>query len=754
MLQLKAPIETKVKADLCGSYESFTQRIRSNYEQINHYVGETDLLHLVTQPPEIFLMDGGDTMFASETNVENRQIQKVQVINNLVNRIMVSADASLSYQDRVYISNILHQLGIRDDRRFMSEVRKAFQETKNRNELINVYWNHMDELRNMVEEYQENNETEIREQSDILNEQVLHLHEEVNRRLQTGAIYRILQNFSTTSYNPRNITDAQYRFAEAGRLSREILLERLRETVRGEAQPLVYRHENYYEGSDTEVNEITVEDVSERVTSAVLLNLLDNIYQSSYEYIDHRIDNWYVTDSAYFQSAENTLERIENNTAYIQYLHDQSTVNEEEITRERNELSVLNQILDLRRWSDTRIQPSIGGNLYDNTSVTYREDSVTGGYREGDSFTETDLTHIDIAGDTEYNETDVINNEENIRQQLTQTYQENIVRNERYMQNLRQVMEQYRTPETARVTREEMHRSSLEALEHPEEFLQTIREEGEAERERREQLAEAAERALPEEQQIVHRLIRQYLGAPQEERERMGITMNNQAQLFYDIYRELPESERAGYLRQGQAVLQTSEGTEEGVLPGQTAGHADGEQTEQVRNFVREITQRETELRELSDREESRTDVVSYRNIREENREIIRQITERVVDRWRSERGGRVEEPVTAWERDTISFIHKNIETAISEDELNEIRQEIRSNREVTEKQINEVRTTNETTNYQTVNNVTNNVIEQNDERLQEIVNHTVRRQLDKITEKVYGRLERQLSDERRRRGL
>ena len=185
MLQLKAPIETKVKADLCGSYESFTQRIRSNYEQINHYVGETDLLHLVTQPPEIFLMDGGDTMFASETNVENRQIQKVQVINNLVNRIMVSADASLSYQDRVYISNILHQLGIRDDRRFMSEVRKAFQETKNRNELINVYWNHMDELRNMVEEYQENNETEIREQSDILNEQVLHLHEEVNRRLQT-----------------------------------------------------------------------------------------------------------------------------------------------------------------------------------------------------------------------------------------------------------------------------------------------------------------------------------------------------------------------------------------------------------------------------------------------------------------------------------------------------------------------------------------------------------------------------------------
>lgn len=753
MLKIKAPIQTKAKADLCGSYENFTERIRGNYQQIGHYMESTDLLHLVTQPPEIFLMEGGDTMFANETNIENRQIQKVEIINNLVNRILVSADGTLHYQDRVYISNILHQLGIHDDRKFMREVRKAFRETKEQNELINLYWNNMIQLRNMVSEYQEQNETTVRNETEELNQEVLHLHEEVNARLQTGAIYQMLQSFASVNYNPRNITEQQYQLSESTRLSREILLQRLRENVRGEKQPLIYRHENVYEGTDLTENEITMENVSERVTSAVLLNLLDNIYQASYEYVDHKMDNWFRADAAYYQSAENTLSRIENNTAYIQYLREVTNRTENEVEESRNELSILNQILDLRRWSDTRIQPSIGGNLYETAAenVYLRSgDTVT---EEGDTVSQTDLTHVTREGDRVTSETTVEGNEENLRQQLYQTYQQNVARNEKYMANLRQIIEQYRPGQRETVSREEMQRNALEALEHPEQFLESIREEGTKEREEQEALARAVEAALPRDQQIVNRLIRQYMEAPEEERKKMAVSVNNQSLLFYDIYQATPERERERLLHPGETAPEEAAALQQLA---EDTGQGEGAQSEQqqaAREMVRQINEREVELRESSTTTRTDAELIHRARIETENQAIVKEITERVIERWRGVDRTREATPETVEDRETISFIHRSVENEISEEDLDEIRQEIRRNRETVQRSVSEEKTT-ETTNVLSTNTVTNQVIEQNEDEIQRLINRTVRRQMDTITEKVYGRIEKQLQNERRRRGL
>ena len=85
--------------------------------------------------------------------------------------------------------------------------------------------------------------------------------------------------------------------------------------------------------------------------------------------------------------------------------------------------------------------------------------------------------------------------------------------------------------------------------------------------------------------------------------------------------------------------------------------------------------------------------------------------------------------------------------------QLEEIREEIRRNRETVQRTQSQEKTT-ETTNYTTTNTVTNNVVEQNEEEIQRLINRTVRRQMDTITEKVYGRIEKQLQNERRRRGL
>ena len=217
MLTIKAPIEIAYRNDLTASGDAFCEKIRGNYLQLGHYVDDADLMHLVTQPPQVFLMNGGMTSFTDNTSVENTQIRKVEVINNLVNRILVSADASLSYQDKVYITNVLHQLGIRDERKFMNEVYRLTKQTREQNETINLYWDNLTEIRSLVEEYAEETQVQVRSDKEIFDQEVLHLHEEVNRRLQTASIYQILRNFYESREGEKTVTNAEYRAGKGGK---------------------------------------------------------------------------------------------------------------------------------------------------------------------------------------------------------------------------------------------------------------------------------------------------------------------------------------------------------------------------------------------------------------------------------------------------------------------------------------------------------------------------------------------------------
>ena len=317
MLKLREPIKTCLNPDMLASADNFCERIRGNYSYMGSELNETELLHLTTQPPEVYLMGGGASSLVSNANIENNQIKKVNIINNLINRILISADAKLSYQDRVYISSVLHQLGIRDERKFMKEVRRLTTETRQLNETSELYWDNLEELRNMISEYAGDVHLELRSENEILKSDVLHLHETVNRRLKTAAIYQIMRNFYENRESVRNISNSEFRISEQGRFAKEVLLNRLRETVRLEAQPLIYKHDNIYEGDETEVNAMNTTQINQRVSAAMLMNLIDNIYELSYNRIDHHVRNWLSTEDTFYGSADNVLYRLESNTAYL-----------------------------------------------------------------------------------------------------------------------------------------------------------------------------------------------------------------------------------------------------------------------------------------------------------------------------------------------------------------------------------------------------------------------------------------------------
>ena len=139
MLSIKAPIETVLKSDFLQTNESFCQRILGNYEQLGQRIFPEDLMHVVTQPPEIFLVGGDAPQFMNQTDVKNIQIQKVEVLNQLLNRILIAADGHITYQDEVYITNVLHKFGIKNQQEFMHQVYKMTKDTKNTNTLLATY---------------------------------------------------------------------------------------------------------------------------------------------------------------------------------------------------------------------------------------------------------------------------------------------------------------------------------------------------------------------------------------------------------------------------------------------------------------------------------------------------------------------------------------------------------------------------------------------------------------------------------------
>ncbi len=402
MLKLRAPIKTCFRKDMLASQENFCERIRGNYTQMGSELTEADLLHLTTQPPEIFVMGGAAGSMVSNSNIENTQIQKVNVINNLINRILISADAKLSYQDVVYISNVLHKLGIKDERKFMKEVRRLTSETKQLNDITQLYWDNVEELRNMVSEYAQDMRLEFKSENEVINNSILHLHETVNRRLKTAAIYQIMRNYYENNEDSRSISNSEYRISEQGRFAKEVLLNRLRETVRMETQPLVYKHENIYEGDETEINSMSVEQINERVSSAVLMNLIDNIYELSYERVDHHVRNWLSTEDSYYGASDNVLYRLEQNTAYLQYLHEEYVRNLEHNDNYRTEIESVRQMLELHRNIDNSIKMGDEGDLFDLSRIENRlYDSTYTQNSESESFISADMTFVQNEGNTE-----------------------------------------------------------------------------------------------------------------------------------------------------------------------------------------------------------------------------------------------------------------------------------------------------------------------------------------------------------------
>ena len=746
MLTITAPIELKCKTPDNSMHEGFYHRITDPYAMMSMNLSPEDLLHVVTTPPEYYFGGEDEMNIFQQTNVNTHQENKLEVINNLVNRILVSGSAELTYQDRVYITDVMQKLGIKNVSEFMQQVRNIRQEQNNTNKLIGLYWNHAAELRQLVENsrIQQNDEHVSQELTE--QKETLHLHEDILNRLQTAAVYQTVVNFNSSRQGAQNITNTEVALSEQHRLAQNILLQKLKSEARGEATPLVYRNDNYYEDQQLSEEQITEENVLHQVSSAVLLDLINNIYQSRSESRLRGGDNWYHVERALYRNAQNTMQRIEQrmsaeyrayqtqgntyqaayheaqqneiailNTLFEDHTNEQYQTVNELLSQEYRQQELVNRITEqtdeqyLTELMQTELpqyyadqSSQIVNRLLDRriTNNETRENRLLRQTIEQQNRLSQSDTYVDQRTATEHrtvnegdvNEGDVLQEQTthvdrrdltNIEQELSRVNRENINNQYKYMQMMEGIRESMERPQE-RKSPDQMRRESLLALEHPDQMLEQLRAEGEKQQEEKQAKLSRAMSLLPEQTRMVYETVREYLEAPMELRKEMTGVSDDMGMLIRDIH-------QAELSREQTQLVHT--------------------QTEQLHEQTKEV-----------------------------------------MDRWNEKTPVDPQKKQVYEDRRTeVAFVHRSQEQQVDEELIQQmIEQNNRVNRTV-HKQTDTV-TSYDTTEHTYTNVNTQQIVQQN-ENVEELVRQGVQRELGSLSEKIYHRLEKRLESEKRRRG-
>lgn len=471
MLTIRTPIELKNDPSILTMTDAFAARIGANYEQMTARLSPEELLHLISAPPEIYLAEGGTHSFVDLTNNVQSQELKLSMINNVLNRVLVMDGRRTTYQDEVFIYNTLRKLGVTDVSQFVRQVRLLQEETNSRNELIDLYWSHQEEISELTAHYEQlRGEQQAKEeaQEEAQESSVLWLHESIMKRLKTGAVYQELRNYLTQQAGGTFYLNRQeLQVGEQSVSAEYILLNRLKNRTTESEVPLVYNHLNAYElGDETTYVSHAGQTVSQ-IVQAVLLQAVDQVYALRYDEIKNSSRSvWYELANAVYETAANTFERFEayhnrtqlQHTDIEEYHSDIQNYRQQEITALEHLLERREQLLERPGGSEEPpqaqmeyMQPPERG---EEEPAVYRDARVTNeNYirQQQEQQTREELHMGDVL----------------LNRQMSQLNEQNLARLER----VQQLMQQFQSHTDVHIDRRRAREDVLRALEQPQDVL-------------------------------------------------------------------------------------------------------------------------------------------------------------------------------------------------------------------------------------------------------------------------------------------
>ena len=98
MLTIREPIKLKTGRPMQGIHQDMAERMQANYSLMNLSIRKEELLHITSQPAEIYFADSENFQVLTNINNQNQQEVRLEVINNLMNRILVAQTENFTYQ--------------------------------------------------------------------------------------------------------------------------------------------------------------------------------------------------------------------------------------------------------------------------------------------------------------------------------------------------------------------------------------------------------------------------------------------------------------------------------------------------------------------------------------------------------------------------------------------------------------------------------------------------------------------------------
>ncbi|NLV86833.1 MAG: hypothetical protein GX025_06410 [Clostridiales bacterium] len=353
MLTLKEPIKLNIDDGFLTVSEGLFQRILGNYSMINSGISPKELLFYLTAPPDFPEELFGMTSIAVQNTISDNSIVGVELINNFINRILLSQSDNFTYQDEVYIENLLRELGINDISLFMKQIKNITDEQLDIHELIKLYQQEL-KLREALPLSQEKRE----EKKDSLHETPepkshtlpYYLHSDIYRRLDTAAIYDIVNSFQQDqSKHFGSFHNKELRTAEQLSVSRLLSLSELREKILA-GQSLYLQHSlNHFELGDILPPPENEGEVLSRAAAAGLVSLVENILVQEITRKGSLTNLWLNLEGSFSETIQNSISRFQSyhsgDTSNIRKTGDISL---ETRNLYKSEASILEEIISIR----------------------------------------------------------------------------------------------------------------------------------------------------------------------------------------------------------------------------------------------------------------------------------------------------------------------------------------------------------------------------------------------------------------------
>lgn len=341
MLTLHEPMKLTAEPGILSLSDAFGERLMSSYDIMTAQITPKELLHLLTNPPEMPLIDGGQSNLSVENRFSTRQDILLSVVNNIVNRVLSEEHGHLTYQDRVYIETTLNKLGITDVRAFMTQVRAMREEHKSLFRLQTLYQQHFQTIKaaaaqDLPAPVPADGKSGEKPPPPA-QERRLYLHERIYERLKTAEIYReVYRHMSNTAASRAVIERNELLTAEQFRVSRLLTLhETRRELAPVEGEQLVFLR-NLFESGELLPPPETERQVVEQVSAAALVNTVTATLISRTETLLRGDGLWLDLSRAVSQTAENTLSR------FISFHEEKQTILNEQHRDHSRRLSLIN----------------------------------------------------------------------------------------------------------------------------------------------------------------------------------------------------------------------------------------------------------------------------------------------------------------------------------------------------------------------------------------------------------------------------